>query len=241
MLKNPYREKIDEIGKFQIFRVDGSYVRKHIDPEFTNFGQHYHYPRIPLFEFWIDQEHAPDETHFFIEHLLLEWRLMAEGVPRESAIEKAERKEKREREKSDLWKRLQKENNKKTKKAEAPKLLYVKKLKTYSKYFELWIINGEAVRDLYYIDFTEGGHDYAYPSFVPKNEIWIDDDVLLRERQYIIVHELYERYLMAKKGFSYDDAHSHATRKEYSCRHHPSVLMPTLKDVLRRNKEIASS
>ena len=49
-LKLPYVRKDQARGDFQIWIVDGSYVRGHIDEEFTNFGQHYRYPYIPVNE-----------------------------------------------------------------------------------------------------------------------------------------------------------------------------------------------
>jgi len=80
-LKLPYLEKIDERGNLQVWIVDGSYIRGHIDEEFTNFGQHYSFPYIPKNELWIEQETKNDERQFFIDHLLVEHRLMAQGVP----------------------------------------------------------------------------------------------------------------------------------------------------------------
>ena len=53
-LKLPYLRKTDRRGNIQVWIVDGSYVRGHIDEEFTNFGQHYRYAYIPANEFWID-------------------------------------------------------------------------------------------------------------------------------------------------------------------------------------------
>jgi hypothetical protein len=61
-LKPPYIEKIDRHGPIDIWIVDGAYIRGHIDEEFTNFGQHYRYPYIPLHEFWLDREAHADET-----------------------------------------------------------------------------------------------------------------------------------------------------------------------------------
>jgi len=46
-LKLSYLEKIDERGNLQVWIVDGSYIRGHIDEEFTNFGQHYSFPLFP--------------------------------------------------------------------------------------------------------------------------------------------------------------------------------------------------
>jgi hypothetical protein len=53
--KLPYIEKIDERGNLQVWVVDGSYIRGHIDEEFTNFGQHYSFPYIPKNKLWIEQ------------------------------------------------------------------------------------------------------------------------------------------------------------------------------------------
>ena len=92
-LKPPYLEKADKRGDLQVWIVDGSYVRGHIDEEFTNFGQHYRYPYIPADELWIDREAEDDERRFFVDHLLVEHRLMAQGMPYERAIEAADREE----------------------------------------------------------------------------------------------------------------------------------------------------
>ncbi len=94
-LKSAYIEKVDERGDLQIWVVDGTFIRSHIDEEFTNFGQHYRYPYIPINELWIDREAEHDERQFFIDHLLVEHRLMAEGVPYEEALLKADQGEKK--------------------------------------------------------------------------------------------------------------------------------------------------
>ena len=78
-LQLPYLRKLDRRGDIAVWIVDGSHVRGHLDEEFTNFGQHYRYPYIPEKEFWIDEEAEHDEYLFFIDHLLLEHRLMAQG------------------------------------------------------------------------------------------------------------------------------------------------------------------
>ena len=63
--KPPYLRKDELIGGLQVWVVEGSYVRGHIDEEFTNFGQHYRCPYIPLHELWRDQEAEHDERRFF--------------------------------------------------------------------------------------------------------------------------------------------------------------------------------
>ena len=82
---------------YQVWIVDGAYIRGHIDEEFTNFGQHYRYPYIPEKEFWIDKEAEHDERTFFIDHLLVEHDLMAKGASYADAITQADKVERRER------------------------------------------------------------------------------------------------------------------------------------------------
>ena len=77
-LKPPYLEKIDQRGNLAIWLVDGGYIRGHMDEEFTNFGQHYSFSYIPKDEFWIEKETKTDEQRFFIDHLLVEHRLMSQ-------------------------------------------------------------------------------------------------------------------------------------------------------------------
>jgi len=102
----PYIRKIEAIGKVAVWIVDGIYIRGHVDEEFTNFGQHYRYPYIPVDEFWIDQEASEDEHRFFVEHLLVERRLMERGKPYDKALEAADRTERKERRRAGDLKRL---------------------------------------------------------------------------------------------------------------------------------------
>ena len=37
-LKQPYLQRDEKRGDYQVWIVDGAYVRGHIDEEFTNFG-----------------------------------------------------------------------------------------------------------------------------------------------------------------------------------------------------------
>jgi hypothetical protein len=87
----PYIEKAGERGDLQILVVDGAYIRSHIDEEFTNYGQHYRFSYIPIDELWLDREAAKDEQQFFIDHLLVEHRLMAKGMSYEKALSEADR------------------------------------------------------------------------------------------------------------------------------------------------------
>lgn len=102
MLKKPYIKKIETVSKFDVFFVDGSYIRENIDEEFTNFGQHFRFRFIPVDEFWIDFERTLGEEKFFIDHMLIENRLMSRGLSYNKALKAADRKENAERRKVDF-------------------------------------------------------------------------------------------------------------------------------------------
>jgi hypothetical protein len=96
------------------------------------------------------------------------------------------------------------------------------------------VVDGELVRDLYYIDFTEGGHDKVY-KFVPPKEVWIDDDVSPAERKFILLHELHERHLM-DLGWTYDKAHPDSSRIEFDGRRHPDKMDARLRAEIEINR-----
>jgi hypothetical protein len=221
-LKLPYLEKADERGNLQVWVVDGSYIRGHIDKEFTNFGQHYRFPFIPKNELWIDQEAKNDERRFFIDHLLVEYRLMAKGVPYNKALTDADKVERRERLRAGDVRRLTHHGQQLPDGREVHERLWKKLENDVS----VWIVNGRLVRSAFDIDFTEGGHDYVY-EFVPENEVWIDDDIEEKERGFVLLHELHERNRMAS-GWPYNKAHAESSRLEYRCRHPPEELHEAL-------------
>ncbi len=222
--KPPYVKQVAQRGAIRVFYVDGTYIRTHTDEEFTNYGQHYRFPYIPENEFWIDQI-APGadegEVRFFIDHLLVEQRLMAKGMPYEQAIDEADKAERAERRRAGDVKRV-------TGGAELPDpaKVHVRLWKKLADGVSVWIVNARLVRSVFDIDFTEGGHDHVY-EFVPEKEVWIDNDLEEPERPYVLLHELHERNLMAK-GWDYDHAHANSSHIEYHCRHHPEELHAAL-------------
>lgn len=220
-LKPPYLQKIGERGRISIWVVDGTYVRTHIDEEFTNYGQHYSIQRIPKDEFWLDKEAQDDEQKFFIDHLLVEHRLMEKGVQYDDALEAADRKEMAERKKAGDVRKLTKGGN-----LPDPKKVHVRLWKRLESAVSVWIVDGRLVRSVFDVDFTEGGHDYVY-EFVPQNEVWIDNDLQETERPYVLLHELHERNLMSQ-GWDYDRAHADSSKIEYHCRHNSNELHAAL-------------
>jgi len=216
--KAVYIKKADERGDIQVWIVNGAYIRGNIDEEFTNFGQHYRYSYIPVNEFWIDREAEQDELQFFIDHLLMEHRLMSQGMPYARALPKADMEERKERRRAgDILKMT---HHGKT--LPDGKDVHERLWKKLENGLSVWIVNGRLVRSVFDIDFTEGGHDYVY-EFVPENEVWIDDDIVETERSFVLLHELHERNCMAK-GWPYSKAHAESSRLEYHCRHHPDEL-----------------
>jgi len=224
-MEPPYLEKVDQRGSIAVWVVDGSYVRKNLDEEFTNFGQHYRFNFIPENEFWIDREAAPDEQRFFVDHLLIEHRLMKKGIPYVKALEIADRKERAERKKAG--------DTPVGRAGEESDLARVHlQLLGETEDAKTWLVDGRLVRSMFDIDFTEGGHDQVY-KFVPKGEVWIDNDVESDERPYILFHELHERNLM-KKGLPYNEAHGDASHLEYHLRYHPAEVSEALKKEMEK-------
>jgi hypothetical protein len=219
-LKSPYLQKDERRGDIQVWIVDGAYVRGHIDEEFTNFGQHYSFPYIPVNEFWIDREAEHDERAFFIDHLLAEHRLMAKGVPYNDALEQADRVERRERRRAGDVRKVARRG------LPDPGVVHERLWKKLESGVSVWVVNGRLVRSAFDIDFTEGGHDHVY-EFVPASEVWIDDAIEEPERGFVLLHELHERNLMAA-GMPYSQAHRESSRLEFRCRHHPDELHDAL-------------
>ena len=224
-MKKPYLYKLKEIAGFSVYIVDGVYIRKEMNEDFTNYAQHYQFKFIPKDEFWIDKGASRVEDKFYTTTMLVINRLTARGMSHRKAIAIANKVEKRERSAYLLVRNKIKVFRKKD---QYLKSVYKKLLKKYGgDKCKVWIISGELVRGIFFLDFTEGGHDEVY-SFVPKNEIWIDDDLSKKELKFVLLHEVYERNLMAK-GMSYVEAHRHALQIEYHCRRHPRMTKAALK------------
>jgi len=77
---------------------------------------------------------------------------------------------------------------------------------------KIWLVSGKKVREYFDFNFVFGGHWLVY-KYVPKNEVWIDDATLTKEKKYVLIHELYELNLM-KKGMNYNNAHDYASARE---------------------------
>ncbi|MDR3668710.1 MAG: hypothetical protein P4L35_17855 [Ignavibacteriaceae bacterium] len=83
--------------------------------------------------------------------------------------------------------------------------------------YEICIVDGPLVRQKIYPEFVYGGNEQRY-LFNPRHEIWIDNSISVEEYRYTVAHELNERHLMAKFGYSYADAHDSSLRLERKLR-----------------------
>jgi hypothetical protein len=84
--------------------------------------------------------------------------------------------------------------------------------------YKIWIIDGNRVRQKIYKEFLYGGNEQRY-IFNPKVEIWIDNAISCEEFDLTVAHELNERHLMAKFGWTYEAAHDSSLSLEQVIRH----------------------
>ncbi|MBN2042768.1 MAG: hypothetical protein JW754_03100 [Candidatus Aenigmarchaeota archaeon] len=227
----PYIRKICSISRINVWLVDGEHIRSNICEDFVNYAHHYQLTFIPKNEFWIAEGTDEDEMRYYIDRMLTEYRLITGGMKYKEASYNAAIFEKRERAKSEIMKKLTVSGKDRK---DLIKMVHKKKLKIYSNGVSVWLVDGELVRSLFYLDYGGGGHDRVY-HFIPRNEIWIDDDIPINERKFIILHELHERNLMSR-GMNYAAGHKSATEKEDHYRHYPKGIQKAIRKEMDRQK-----
>jgi len=222
--KKFYLKKLQSIGEITVWLVDGNRIRRQLDMDFTNFGQHFVFPFIPEDEFWLDPEALVlKEKDFFLTHLLVEWEMMKQGYDYITATNAADQKERVDRAKAgDLKKVLKKDGEIDLKK------IHQRLLKRLPNGFKIWLVNGRLVRSAWDPEFTAGSHHQVDP-YVPEDEIWIDSAVSQAEKLFVILHELYENDLMIKEHLDYDPAHDRANAIEQRCRRNSKHLAGNLR------------
>lgn len=89
--------------------------------------------------------------------------------------------------------------------------------------YKIWIVDGNLVRHKIYKEFLYGGNEQRY-IFNPKGEIWIDNAISCEEYDLTVAHELNERHLMAKFGWTYEAAHDSSLSLEQVIRHRNLVI-----------------
>ncbi len=111
--------------------------------------------------------------------------------------------------------------------------------------YKVWFIDGDKVRTTLYQEYLYGGNEQRY-LFNPKGEIWIDNAVSCEEFEMTLAHELNERHLMAKFGWTYAVAHDSSLaievimRRKFDriCRAHEDSLPKMLVTDYSNSKEI---
>ncbi len=81
------------------------------------------------------------------------------------------------------------------------------------------IVNGNEIRNKIEIDFIGGGHGYAYPGIIPKDEIWIEDMESKEDMQDILIHEIIEYIFEKYANIKYNKAHNIANDVEVAIRY----------------------
>lgn len=217
----PKIEKIGSRGRINIYIVDGEYIRRKIDDKFENYGQHYELEWIPENEFWIDRKVPKKDLLFVIEKLLYVNRLMSRGVKFQIANDVGEAALKAIKHKSMGGRTTDQFGGN-------PRQVYIRTW-VESDGISVIIVDGSLVRNLFDITFFEGGHDLSC-KYIPKNQVWIDSNVVGPERPYVLLEQLYERKFMSM-GDSYKKAHRKASTIMYRVRHVPETLHSHLADL----------
>jgi hypothetical protein len=199
-MRKPYLAHLGRHERLDAHLVDGEWIRNHLDIDFTNGAHHLTRPYIPREEIWVDRE-APGagELEFLVRHQVRQRELMLRGVSYLRALARCNRVERRERRAA--WRRPL---------PSGPGARHRVRRKQLGSDVrsEVWLVDGRGVRDLFDPNFTEGGHHLRY-RFIPTREIWIDDALVVTEREFVIAHEAHELELM-RDGMGYDAAHERA-------------------------------
>jgi len=201
-------------GPVTAFIVDGDLIRKNIDEEFTNFGQHFDKPYVPENEIWLDKEYGKNEYPYLFDNALTQRRIMSQGRPFAEALKRGNLTEQRER-----------VRNEPPKKGE-PKSQIVEDSKkgllgtAENEKIQVFLVDGDMIRENIDSSFTEGGNDQIY-KWVPKNTVIVDDQIAPEGQKFVIAHELHERDKMST-GMPYDKAHTLASEFEHEYREDPA-------------------
>ena len=223
---------IDKWGKYSIFIVNDEEIRNTAEyaEEFSDYGLNIgkkglatlNFKFIPKNEIWVAKSIKLSERHYIISNVLTYIRGIERGDDPGDAYDKAVEKEKSVRTK-DAINKLRIKNKKVISSPlhkDLPKKLYFKKygaIRDTTETVNVFLVNGEIVRDLFKTDYVEGGHYYVY-DWIPKEEIWIEKTVHNDEFPVIILHEFLERTLMKYKKFPYVRAHVAASKVEFEHR-----------------------
>lgn len=252
-----YRFYCGEREGFNIWIVDGEFVRKYYFDEFIYGGNGERYTFIPTDEIWIDNGISAAEFEYTLQHEINEFILMNNyqmsyydahdsSLMLELKLRKEDFQRCRKKERTlPVVATLDFDSVK-----EIPSLpdkiklkgiykTYVKKLDS----IDVWIVDGSKIRREIYPDFGYSGNDLAY-LFIPRREIWIDDAISCQQLEYSIQLEIVERSKLLQ-GLYYNDAYE-AGKKSLSAiymkndslistKHIPPIPSQPVRDVGEKN------
>jgi hypothetical protein len=251
--EKPYVTLLEEESNYpeeiEVWLVDGTWVRKYLQREFSNFAHHYSKPKgiggdafkcIPEHEFWIDAGVDPAEIPFFIDHLRVEHYLMRRGMSYELAEKEGTKVEERERHRGSGKELKAYGVNPEIRQIQEVRLTSslpksIKDDPVPIRPVQIFLVDGKLVRDKIDPRFCAGGHSEVY-GYIPENHIWIDNGSMLREWPFYIIHELHEFRDMLD-GMKYPEAHKIASRIEWKCRWDPNQKKIVWQELgLKQNK-----
>lgn len=226
--KPPYVKPYGVVGgKYNVWMVDGGYIRKHQDPDFSNCTHGYKSAYTPRDEIWIDWVTAPEkELSFFLYGLLIEIELLKSGVPMPQAIDIAAGEERRERAAAKQLPEPKRSDLTDTSDIEA-RIRKLGRARLDGREVVVWAVSGERVRDRRDPTFWSGAH-FLIDYYVPEPEVWVEDGMPRLETMLTTYHELRECRRMMH-GATYDVAHAEAAAAEMVYRHTPELLPAALR------------
>ena len=99
-MKKPYIKKIATVSKFSVYFVDGEYVRDRMTRNSPTSASTSGSASSPKTNSGSTGSERRVKQEFFIDHMLVENRLMAKGMGYDDALVRADRAEMKERRKS---------------------------------------------------------------------------------------------------------------------------------------------
>jgi len=171
--------------------VDGFKIRNTIDLDFGCVEDSLTCPYIPKNEIWFDRAFIKERQS------MLATFIKKRALMKKIGYEKAKKILRKDMKRID------------------PNMAHLKLIEKRGG-LKIYLVSGKLVREHFDFNFVFGGHGYVY-DYVPKDEVWLDDAMLTKERKYVLIHELYELNLM-KKGKNYDNAHDYACAPEKEAR-----------------------
>ncbi len=222
---------------YELWVVDGAKIRETIYPEFLYGGNGQRYRFEPEKEIWIDNTISAEEYRYTLAHELNEHKLMQQfgytyyaahdsSLRIERLMRLADEKESSEFEKS-LGKVAVLDCDSLKEIAELPDSVYLKNV--FRQHLDdrdgvaIWIVDGAVIRKELYPDFGLSGNDLAY-YFIPRNEIWIDEQTSCQEIEISIVSELTERKFLAE-GRGYDYAYDQSVKQAALLRKKQDIMI----------------